>query len=116
MTSLARSEALPTARQTPVTALDSSIAPLADSHSPSRLSGGSFAEGNRDYRFTNLPRLTAIWATTEVKLTCREVRWIDRFALASFDVAALGRRMLNERELPQDKLPRLFPVDRGQQW
>lgn len=67
-------------------------------------------------RFTNLPRVTAVALGNdiEVELTCREVRWIDRFALDSFDVAALGHTMLDERELPHDNLPRLFPAERSQ--
>lgn len=67
-------------------------------------------------RFTNSPRVTALalGKDIEVELTCRDVRWIDHFALGSFDVAALGRTMLDEHELPHDNLPRLFPVERGE--
>ena len=62
-------------------------------------------------RFGDAPRVTAIALGTEleVELTCREMRWIDRFGLDSFDVASLGHTMLQERELPHDNLPRLFP-------
>ena len=63
-------------------------------------------------RFGDLPRVTAIALgdRIEVELTCREQRWIDRFGLQSFDLAALGHTMLGERELPHDNLPRLFPL------
>jgi hypothetical protein len=64
-------------------------------------------------RFGDLPRVTAIalGEVVEVELTCRDRRWIDRFPLGGFDVAALGHVMLDERELPHDNLPRLFPPD-----
>ena len=45
-----------------------------------------------------------------VELTCRSGRWVDRFPLHAFDVAALGRAMLDEKELPHDNLPKLFPL------
>lgn len=48
----------------------------------------------------------------EVELTTRSAPWVDRFSRDAFDIGALGRSMLDERELPHDNLPRLFP--RGQ--
>lgn len=62
-------------------------------------------------RFTGSPRVSAIAIghEIEVELTCREERWVDRFPLGSFDVAALGHAMLDEHDLPHDNLPRLFP-------
>lgn len=62
-------------------------------------------------RFGDLPRVTAIALgdEIEVELTCRGQRWIDRFQRDSFDLTGLGHTMLDERELPHDNLPRLFP-------
>lgn len=45
-----------------------------------------------------------------VELTAEDTRWVDRFAHDAFDVAALAHAMLDERGLPHDNLPRLFPV------
>lgn len=63
-------------------------------------------------RFTDSPRVTTIAIGADeviVELTCRQERWVDRFSLESFDLAALGHAMLREQELPHDNLPRLFP-------
>lgn len=66
-------------------------------------------------RFGEMPRVTAIalGEVIEIELTCRDRRWIDRFDRGSFDVAALGHVMLQERELPHDNLPKLFPPPPG---
>lgn len=58
------------------------------------------------------PRVTALAigaSTVAVELTCRTGRWVDRFPLDAFDVAALGMTMLDERSLPHDNLKALFP-------
>lgn len=54
----------------------------------------------------------ALGDDVEVELTSRSGRWVDRFSRDALDVGALGRSMMDERELPHDNLPRLFP--RGQ--
>lgn len=63
---------------------------------------------------TDAPRVTAIAIgeagdDIQVELTTRDSRWIDRFSPDAFDIASLGDAMLEERELPHDNLPRLFP-------
>jgi hypothetical protein len=58
------------------------------------------------------PRITAIAIGRDevsVELSAQSGHWIDRFPHDAFDVAALGRAMLDSRELPHDNLPRLFP-------
>jgi hypothetical protein len=63
-------------------------------------------------RIGESPKVTAIAINhdkIEVELSARSGRWVDRFPSDSFDVAALGRAMLDEHELPHDNLPRLFP-------
>jgi hypothetical protein len=57
------------------------------------------------------PKVTAlaIGSDVAVELTCRTGRWVDHFPLHAFDVAALGQAMLDERPLPHDNLPMLFP-------
>lgn len=58
------------------------------------------------------PKVTALaigLATVAVELTCRSGRWVDRFPLHAFDVAGLGKAMLDERGLPHDNLQMLFP-------
>ncbi len=62
-------------------------------------------------RYTDSPRVSAIAIghEIEVELSCRDQRWVDTFALDSFDLAALGHAMLDEHDLPHDNLPRLFP-------
>jgi hypothetical protein len=59
------------------------------------------------------PRVTAIAiGRDEIRVEMRAGigRWVDRFGCDSFDVAAVGRSMLDERDLPHDNLPRLFPT------
>lgn len=62
-------------------------------------------------RFGNQPMVTALGFAdaVEVELTTQTERWVDRFDPETFDVAALGRAMLDERKLPHDNLPQLFP-------
>ncbi len=63
-------------------------------------------------RIGDSPRITAIAIggdEVSVELSATSGRWIDRFAPDAFDVAALGRAMLDSEELPHDNLPRLFP-------
>jgi hypothetical protein len=63
-------------------------------------------------RIGDSPRVTAIAIGSDevlVELSAKSGRWIDRFAPDAFDVAALGRAMLDSEELPHDNLPRLFP-------
>lgn len=65
-------------------------------------------------RFGESPKVTALGinhATVVVELTCRTGRWVDRFSLEAFDIAALGHAMLNEKSLPHDNLAMLFPSD-----
>jgi hypothetical protein len=64
---------------------------------------------------TDAPKVTAIAIgergdAIEVELTTRDGRWVDRFPADAFDIASLGDAMLEERELPHDNLPRLFPA------
>ena len=56
------------------------------------------------------PRVTAIAVDEEitVELSSSEGRWLGRFSPDELDVAALGRAMLDLRELPHDNLRRLF--------
>lgn len=49
-------------------------------------------------------------STVAIELTCRTGRWVDHFPLDAFDIAAVGRAMLDERSLPHDNLPLLFPA------
>jgi CheY-like chemotaxis protein len=62
-------------------------------------------------RFGDQPMVTAVGlgGDVAVELTTLAGRWVDRFAIGAFDVAALARAMLDERKLPHDNLPRLFP-------
>jgi hypothetical protein len=63
-------------------------------------------------RVGDSPRITAIAIGDDdvsVELSATSGRWIDRFSADAFDVAALGRAMLDSEELPHDNLPRLFP-------
>jgi hypothetical protein len=63
-------------------------------------------------RLGDSPRITAIAIGEDevcVELSAKSGRWIDRFSQDAFDVAALGRAMLDSEELPHDNLPRLFP-------
>lgn len=63
-------------------------------------------------RYGESPKVTALGldrSSIAVELTCRTGRWVDRFALDTFDVAALGHAMLDERGLPHDNLAMLFP-------
>ncbi len=63
-------------------------------------------------RFGESPKVTALAINSggvAVELTCRSGRWVDRFAPDAFDIAALGRAMLDEKELPHDNLGKLFP-------
>lgn len=58
------------------------------------------------------PKVTALAigpSTMAVELTCRTGRWVDRFPLHAFDVAGLGKTMLDEHALPHDNLAMLFP-------
>jgi two-component system, chemotaxis family, chemotaxis protein CheY len=66
-------------------------------------------------RFGDQPMVTAIGLGPDVavELTTLAGRWVDRFAIGTFDVGALGRAMLDERKLPHDNLPRLFPPVTG---
>jgi hypothetical protein len=66
-------------------------------------------------RLNDSPKVTAIAIhadAVEVELSAKSARWVDRFEVDAFDVAALGRAMLDEHELPHDNLGRLFPVRR----
>ncbi|HEX2884032.1 MAG TPA: hypothetical protein VHQ42_05605 [Candidatus Limnocylindria bacterium] len=65
-------------------------------------------------RFGDQPIVTALGlgAEVELELTTSGGRWVDRFPRDTFDVGALGRAMLEERRLPHDNLPRLFPPER----
>lgn len=64
-------------------------------------------------RYGNQPMVSALGLTeealVEVELTTSRERWVDRFPKGTFDVAALGHAMLDERKLPHDNLPQLFP-------
>lgn len=62
-------------------------------------------------RFGNQPLVSAIGLAdeVEVELTTDTARWVDRFAPRTFDLAALGRAMLEQRKLPHDNLAFLFP-------
>jgi hypothetical protein len=65
-------------------------------------------------RYGESPKVTALAINSggvAVELTCRSGRWVDRFPPDAFDVAALGRAMLNEKELPHDNLGKLFPLE-----
>ncbi len=67
-------------------------------------------------RYGESPKVTALAINSggvAVELTCRSGRWVDRFPPDAFDVAALGRAMLDEQELPHDNLGKLFPVRTG---
>ncbi len=67
-------------------------------------------------RYGESPKVTALAinsGSVAVELTCRSGRWVDRFPPDAFDVAALGRAMLDEQELPHDNLGKLFPVRPG---
>jgi hypothetical protein len=66
-------------------------------------------------RYGESPKVTALALNATgvaVELTCRSGRWVDRFPPDAFDVAALGRAMLDEKELPHDNLGKLFPLER----
>ena len=68
-------------------------------------------------RYGESPKVTALALNSSgvaVELTCRSGRWVDRFPPDAFDVAALGRAMLDEKELPHDNLGKLFPVEPDQ--
>lgn len=62
-------------------------------------------------RYGNQPMVTALGFgdAVEVELTTQTERWVDRFGPETFDVAALGRAMLDEQKLPHDNLAQLFP-------
>jgi CheY-like chemotaxis protein len=62
-------------------------------------------------RFGNQPMISAVGLAdeVEVELTTDGARWVDRFPARAFDLAALGRAMLEQRKLPHDNLPALFP-------
>ncbi|HEU5325146.1 MAG TPA: hypothetical protein VFV59_04610 [Candidatus Limnocylindria bacterium] len=62
--------------------------------------------------FGSFPIVTAlgIGVAVEVELTTESFRWVDVFAPEQFDFAELGRAMLEERQLPHDNLPLLFPA------
>lgn len=66
-------------------------------------------------RYGNQPMISAIGLSdeVEVELTTLHARWVDRFPAGSFDLAALGAAMLEERKLPHDNLPHLFPAERS---
>jgi CheY-like chemotaxis protein len=68
-------------------------------------------------RFGNQPMVSAIGLTheVEIELTTQHARWVDRFPSRTFDLAGLGRSMLEERKLPHDNLPALFPAVRGEE-
>lgn len=69
-------------------------------------------------RFGESPKVTALAvnsATVAVEITCRTGRWVDRFPLEAFDIAALGHAMLDEKSLPHDNLAILFPSE-PHQW
>ena len=63
-------------------------------------------------RFGNQPMVSALGLTdeVEVELTTDGARWVDRFPARTFDLAGLGRAMLEQRKLPHDNLPALFPA------
>lgn len=62
-------------------------------------------------RFGNQPLVSAIGLAdeVEVELTTDTARWVDRFPARTFDLAALGRAMLQQSKLPHDNLAFLFP-------
>ncbi|HJP71210.1 MAG TPA: response regulator [Candidatus Limnocylindria bacterium] len=62
-------------------------------------------------RYGNQPIVSAIGLAdeVEVELTTDSARWVGRFPVHSFDLAGLGRTMLEQRKLPHDNLPALFP-------
>lgn len=63
-------------------------------------------------QFNDAPMISAIAIGSEVdvEITTRDGRWVDRFPLGTFDVVAAVEAMLDERRLPHDNLPRLFPL------
>jgi CheY-like chemotaxis protein len=62
-------------------------------------------------RFGNQPMISALGLAeeVEVELTTDHARWVDRFPPRTFNLPALGRSMLEQRKLPHDNLPALFP-------
>lgn len=62
-------------------------------------------------RYGNQPLVSAIGLAdeVEVELTTDSARWVGRFPVRTFDLAALGRGMLEQRKLPHDNLAALFP-------
>ena len=63
-------------------------------------------------RYGESPKVTALAISPgalTVELTCRTGRWVDRFPIDAFDIAALGHAMLDEHALPHDNLGKLFP-------
>jgi twitching motility two-component system response regulator PilH len=66
-------------------------------------------------RYTNQPMVTALGLSdeVEVELTTDLQRWVGRSPCNAFDVGALGSAMLEERRLPHDNLPQLFPPRRA---
>lgn len=67
-------------------------------------------------RFGNVPMVSAVGLAdeVEVELTTDTARWVGRFPARAFDLAGLGRAMLEERKLPHDNLAALFPPDAAQ--
>lgn len=62
-------------------------------------------------RFGNQPMVSALGLAdeVEVELTTLNNRWVDRFPARTFDLAGLGRAMLEQHKLPHDNLAALFP-------